>query len=572
MYCLIYEPDQNHYLEFKNPVSLYETREITQVLDYLNQVLERSDSCNHIVGFLAYEASPAFDEAFVAHDADILPLLCFGVFDSFEIITLADINEQASFDPWEPSIQQDTYRESIRKIKHHITEGDTYQVNYTFKLNSLLKEDPKQMFFKVQNQVRAEYAAYIELDSQVICSFSPELFFTWDQGLLISKPMKGTAPRGLTLEEDKKNCFDLANCHKNQAENIMIVDMIRNDMGRVANTGSVKVTNRFTVEKYPYVLQMTSTVTSKADVPLVRVFEALFPCASITGAPKFSTMKIIKNLEPEPRGVYTGTIGYVSSAGKARFNVAIRTLVVDKKTGKTDYGVGGGIVWDSETDSEYEECLLKSQFLQRREPRFKLIESLLWNKKEGYYLLENHLDRLADSAEYFDFPFSEKSIRDALDTFQENIPLSAAKTRLLLNKNGESELEWSSLDGVKSTDLKVGLAKDSIDSQNRFLYHKTTNRLVYEQARKSRPECDDVILWNEKGEITESCRSNVVVEIGGELITPPVQCGLLAGTFRSHLLKKGEIREGILSLADFNKARRIFTINSVRRWMDVELI
>ena len=384
--------------------------------------------------------------------------------------------------------------------------------------------------------------------------------------------MKGTAPRGLTLQEDMENMAKLADSKKNRAENIMIVDMIRNDMGRIAIPGSVKVPSRFDIERYPYVLQMTSSVESQVDTSIVNVFESLFPCGSITGAPKIRTMEIIKELETQPRGIYTGTIGHISPDGDARFNVAIRTLIINKSSGLVECGVGSGIVWDSDAESEYRECLLKSEFISRTRPDFQLLESLLWEQKTGYFLLNEHLDRLGDSAEYFGFPFNRSSLIKKLEGFQNSIVEEGAKIRVLLDKDGNTHIEAGSLKGVKSSNLKIGLAKEPVNSQNCFLYHKTTHRSLYEIAKQSRPDCDDVILWNENEEITESCRSNVVVEINGELVTPPVKCGLLTGTYRRHLLESKTILERIVTVNELKKADRLFTINSVRHWMDAELI
>ncbi|MCG8339452.1 MAG: aminodeoxychorismate synthase component I, partial [Proteobacteria bacterium] len=431
MYCLIYDPDNNNYLEFQNPVSVFQTNDVSRVKECLENALNYSGQ--HIVGFISYEASPAFDDAFVSHSLTDTPLICFGVFDSFDAINPTNNKQKSEFASWSPGVNEKEYKNSLAKIKHHIAEGDTYQVNYTFKLTSHFSGDPRQLFFSVQEHVQAEYAAYIELETQTILSFSPELFFTRDKGLLTSKPMKGTAPRGLTTAEDKRLARELAGSGKNQAENIMIVDMIRNDMGKVAQPGTVRVNSLFDVLRYPYVLQMTSTVESQADAPLAQVFYALFPCASITGAPKYRTMKIINDLEPTPRGIYTGTIGHIDPEGRARFNVAIRTLVMDKKTGIAEYGVGSGIVWDSEVESEYRECLVKANFLKQQEPDFQLLESLLWTEKDGFFLLKNHLERLADSADYFDYVCPLKKINVSLAEFQKSIPLSAAKIRLLLH-------------------------------------------------------------------------------------------------------------------------------------------
>jgi para-aminobenzoate synthetase / 4-amino-4-deoxychorismate lyase len=346
----------------------------------------------------------------------------------------------------------------------------------------------------------------------------------------------------------------------------MIVDMIRNDFGRIAEIGSVNVPYLFTVEKYPTLLQMTSTVTAQSAASLPELMEAMFPCASITGAPKVRTMQIINELEPEPRGLYTGTIGYFGPERQAQFNVAIRTVIIDRETGLADYGVGSGIVWDSDAAGEYEECRLKTEVLTRRRPSFDLLESLLWTPDEGYFLLDKHLQRLAGSAEYFDFSMDEQQVRLRLDQLTHNLS-ALHKVRLLLGEDGNITTQAVSLAGNRIIEsVKVGLAEDAVDSSEVWLYHKTTHRQVYEKALASRPECDEVLLWNERGELCEATSSNIVLEIDGRLLTPPVSCGLLAGTFRQHLLEQGQIEEGIVTLADLEHCTQLFLINSVRCW------
>jgi para-aminobenzoate synthetase / 4-amino-4-deoxychorismate lyase len=573
MYCLIADEHQKGFLEFKNPrriIQTYKTHEIEACLQEVGLELKKPGS--FAAGFVAYEAAPAFDEAFEVYPPGKQPLLCFGCFDAVQPVSPPLLQTKFSFDGWSPSKTNEEYEKKIKAIKHYIAEGDTYQVNYTFKLSSRFKGDPKLFFLTLQNEVKAEYAAYIELDDGVICSFSPELFFTLKEGVLTSKPMKGTDGRGMNLVEDHEKKQWLEKSEKNRAENVMIVDMIRNDMGRIAETGSVKVDSLFDVKKHPYVFQMTSTVVSRVKARPEQIFPVLFPCASITGAPKVRTMRIIKELEQSPRGVYTGAMGYMNSNGDARFSVAIRTLIIDKASSKVEFRVGSGIVWDSEPESEYEECLMKSGFLQNPIGEFKLIEALLWDPETGYLLYDEHLKRLSDSADYFDFPFDDEKVREKLQFEGKEFPEAAVKIRLLLDREGEIEMEVQSLAGVSVSGLKLGFAGNPVASNNRFLYHKTTRRTVYEQAKASRPDCDDVILWNEKGEVTETCRANIVMKKKGVLVTPPIKCGLLPGTFREHLLKSQKIREGVITRSDLETAERIFTINSVRRWMDCNLI
>jgi para-aminobenzoate synthetase/4-amino-4-deoxychorismate lyase len=352
----------------------------------------------------------------------------------------------------------------------------------------------------------------------------------------------------------------------------MIVDMIRNDFGRIAEVGSVEVPRLFTVERYPTLLQMTSTVSARSTSSLPEVMRAMFPCASITGAPKVRTMEIIKELEPEPRGIYTGSIGYIAPGQKASFNVAIRTVVIDRKKGEATYGVGGGIVWDSEAEQEYQECFLKAEVLVRRQPSFELLETLRWTEEEGYFLLDLHLQRLAESAEYFNFPLKPAEIKERLEDAASSFD-GAARVRLLVDKKGETTLQSYPLEKrVEQEPLTVAVAAEPVSPDSAWLFHKTTNRSVYEKARASRPEVDEVILWNEAGEVTEGTIYNVVLDMDGRLQTPPVSCGLLAGTFRQHLLRSGIIEEKRLLLDDLHQCRKVYLINSVRLWQEAEIV
>jgi para-aminobenzoate synthetase / 4-amino-4-deoxychorismate lyase len=403
----------------------------------------------------------------------------------------------------------------------------------------------------------------------VICSASPELFYKQNGSALLSRPMKGTAPRGRFLEEDEQQREWLLSSEKNRAENIMIVDMIRNDMGRVAITGSVRALELFTCEKYPSVWQMTSAVAARTKAGVPDVMAALFPCASITGAPKVNTMAIISRLEKTPRRVYTGCIGYIASGRRALFSVAIRTALIDRKRARAEYGTGGGIVWQSDPAEEYAEALVKSAAIKDRFPVFSLLESLLWTPENGYFLFTEHLSRCAASAEYFGYPVAIAGIRKMLLVFAAGLPPRPCKVRLLVDCQGNAVCETAVIKASGS--VRLAFSREPVDLSDRFLFHKTTHRAVYEKALHQMSCCDDVLLWNNRGEITETCTANVVVEIGKKLITPPRTCGLLAGTFREHLLNRHILQEGIIKKSDLRKIRRIFLINSVRKWKEAIL-
>lgn len=382
--------------------------------------------------------------------------------------------------------------------------------------------------------------------------------------------MKGTRPRGRWPEEDRRLAAELAASEKDRAENVMIVDLLRNDMGRIAETGSVAVASLFDVERYETVWQMTSTITARTHVAVPAILAALFPSGSVTGAPKVRTMEIIRGLEPFPRGVYCGTVGWWSPGRRAEFNVAIRTVTVDTETGSAHYHVGGGITWGSSAAGEYEECRVKAALLAVRPPRFDLLESLLFDGQ--YFLLENHLDRLRDSAEYFGFDLDLDAVRRAL------LDKAAAfvgqpgryKVRLRVGRSGAVKVDAEP--AAPARRMRIGFAREPVDENDPFLYHKTTHRALYEEAMASRPDCDDVLLWNRRGEITESTRANVVLEIDGKSLTPPVCSGLLAGTMRAHVIAEGQIHEAPLTKADVRRAESVRLINSVRKWIDVKFI
>jgi para-aminobenzoate synthetase/4-amino-4-deoxychorismate lyase len=389
------------------------------------------------------------------------------------------------------------------------------------------------------------------------------------------RPMKGTVKRGRWLADDQEHATWLQGSTKNRAENVMIVDMIRNDLGRLAEIGSVQVPELFIAERYRTLWQMTSSVRAKINTSFSELLKAIFPCASITGAPKVSTMQIIAELENTPRQLYTGAIGYLAPHRQAQFSVAIRTLVVEKSSGQAEYGVGGGIVWDSTSRDEYAEALLKARVLTEKHPEFSLLETLRWEPglNGGYTLLNEHLRRMEESATYFAFPYETAKIEAYLEKTAKELKPGPQRVRLLMDRNGELTHQCFSLsENPPAGPLRLSLAKTAIDSRDVFLYHKTTRRETYDQARHEQSECDDVLLFNERGELTESTIANLVVELMGKLVTPPLTCGLLPGTMRTALLAKGKIEESIIMRADLQHCTRIFLINSVRGWMDAELI
>ena len=564
------------WLHFKQPLYIIEARQLDEVISKLQEIEETALRFNlYIAGFISYEAAPAFDSALTTLPPTDFPLIWFGLYEEPDSMNVVSVFTERLDELWEPSIDQDGYRQTLERIKCFIAAGETYQVNYTFRLRSKYNGDPLALFRQLMMAQPSGYAAYVETDQFAICSASPELFFNLDNHQLITRPMKGTANRGLTFSTDQEQASGLQNSLKDRAENLMIADMMRNDLGRIALLGSIKVPKLFEVEKYPTVWQMTSTISAQTKASFSEILTALFPSASITGAPKVQTMKIITDLENSPRKIYTGTIGYLSPSRKAQFNVAIRTVLIDKWNGASEYGVGSGVVWDSVDRLEFEECLMKTKVLTESYPNFSIFESLLWENK-NYFLLSYHLARLHNSAKYFDFPIDinliEKKLlklSTMLSTAEQN---NSHKIRLVLSPTGQIDCQSTSITRNQNRQpVQIKLASMPIDSSNRFLYHKTTRRDVYDQAKMGNPDCDDVLLWNENGEITESCIANVVVDFKDKFVTPPVSSGLLAGTFRRWLLKQQKISEEIVTIDDIMVADRIYLINSVRKWRRADL-
>ena len=573
---LVHDAQAKRWLLFERPLEVLQTSEPGEVLATLRAVEAAVDQRGlHAAGLLAYEAASGLDPALRVRPDGAFPLLWFGLYGAPRAVELPQVTppETQEGDTWAASVSPAEYARAFEQIKQWIREGDTYQVNLTYRLRRAFAEDPWPVFVRMAAAQGPTFGAFVTTPGWTVCSASPELFFSLDGERLESRPMKGTAPRGLTLAQDRENAAALQASQKNRAENLMIVDMVRNDLGRVAEPGSVRVPRLFALEKFPTVWQMTSVVRARTSAPVCDIFRALFPPASITGAPKSRTVRLIAEVETTPRRVYTGSIGFIAPGRRAQFNVAIRTLLVDHAQNTAEYGVGGGIVWDSVCALEQAECRTKALILSAGAPAFSLLESLLWTPADGYALLEGHLRRLSDSAEYFDVPLDPASVSQRLRALAETFAPAPRKVRLLVARDGALTLESEPLPGpLDSAPLPVALARAPVDRGDPFLYHKTTRRSVYAQALASRPGFEDVILFNADGEVTESTRANVVAEVGGALCTPPVSCGLLPGTLRAHLLAAGAVTERVITVDELLSSPRVFLVNSVRGWMPVQLM
>ena len=535
-------------------------------------------------GFFSYECGAAFEPTVAPFRVASTPLAWIGIYDRRYTwdhrtgrfcdadppgLTPTAIPASAPAIHPGPTPDPQAYAAAIQAIHDWIRAGDIYQLDYTWPLHLRTGASPAALYAHLIAQQPVPYAAFVHWQpGRHILSLSPELFFRIESGdgsrRIVTKPMKGTASRGRTNAEDDAHAEALRTSVKNRAENVMIVDLLRNDLGRLCAFGSVRVDELFAVERHPTLWQMTSTVsgTLRPGLTFHEIFRALFPSGSVTGAPKVRAMQLIAQLETHPRGVYTGAIGFFSRE-ETVFNVAIRTLDLDGP--HATMGVGSGIVIDSNADDELAECLLKTQFLTRVQEPFSLIETLFWHN--GFPLLDLHLDRLADSAAYFDFPFGRTRTADALHSATATLPPSPHRVRLLLDAHGSLDITHEPLPAASAELVRVTLASEPTEPADRFLYHKTTHRPFYTRAfaAASAAGFADVLFFNTRGELTEGAISNIFLEFDGHWVTPPVSSGLLPGVYRRHLLTtRPEIEQRILTRNDLARASAIWLANAVR--------
>jgi para-aminobenzoate synthetase/4-amino-4-deoxychorismate lyase len=530
-------------------------------------------------GYLAYEAAPGLDPLLRVRPRPAgepaPPLVSFGLFAERRAES-APAGAAYDLGGWRPSLSRERHAAAVARIHRRIADGDTYQVNHTFHLAGSFTGDPRTLYRDLARAQGGEYSAHLELGRFQVLSASPELFFLLDGDRLTTRPMKGTAPRGRWSAEDRAAGAALAASAKERAENLMIVDLLRNDLGRVATPGSVRVERLFEAERYETVWQLTSTVSSRlvAGTALPDLLAALFPCGSVTGAPKVRTMEIIAALEDVPRGVYTGAVGYLAPPGaagpRARFAVAIRTLVLDLETGTAHYGVGGGITWDSSAAREYDEALLKARVLEPR-PRFDLLETLRWEPERGFPLLAGHLERLIASAGYFGFAADPEEVERRLGEAVAGAG-EALRVRLTLARDGRVTVAAAPLPPPPDRPLALAVDPEPVDPADPHLFHKTTRRDPYDRRRDRWPAADDVLLVNDRGEVTESTIANLAARLDGRWVTPPLASGCLPGVYRSALLAAGRLTERALTVADLRRADELALLNAVRLWRPARLL
>jgi para-aminobenzoate synthetase/4-amino-4-deoxychorismate lyase len=567
-------------------VAAYAPADVEAALDKVADGVARG---LHAAGFFAYELGYCLEpklRALLPQERDV-PLLWIGLFRAPKPLDDAGTrawldahgaSEWAKISDLNLSWTRDQYDRAFAAVEDYIAAGDVYQINLTLKYRFAFEGDPVALYAALRRKQRVAYGGLIHTPDLDVLSFSPELFLRREGKHMSTRPMKGTAPRGRTPREDARLKTWLAMDEKQRAENLMIVDLLRNDLGRVAKIGSVEVTDLFTVETYRSVHQMTSGITAelRSDMQLRDMLRALFPCGSVTGAPKVRAMEIIGELEGAPRGVYTGAVGHIEPSGDLQFNVAIRTVVL--RDGRGEMGIGGGIVADSKADSEFEECLLKAHFLTQVDAPFELIETLRYEPGSGFHLLERHLARLQASALHFGYPFSREAVLGALEKEAARVEAPVAMVRLLLAEEGTISVSSSAITlPTRDTVWRFAISDQRLDEKDPFFYHKTTRRQFFErelERQKALTGCDEVVFLNKKGELTEGTRTNLFVEQDGRLFTPALTCGLLPGTLREELLDlpRAAASEAVLTPHDLLAADRIYLGNSVRGLIRAELI
>ena len=546
---------------FTKPIKELKTRNLAQVKDLLAQVEDYQQQGYYVVGYVSYEAAPAFEEKLAVHPAPLMGeyLLYFTVHDSVEKsiipLTYDEIDMPSN---WKEETSKEEYEKAIAQIHYHLRQGDTYQVNYTVQLKQAVTANPFAIYNRMVVEQEAGYNAYVEHDEMAVISMSPELFFEQKGCDLTTRPMKGTTKRGLTNQEDLDQAAWLEQDPKNRSENMMIVDLLRNDMNRLSEVGSEHVERLCQVEQYSTVWQMTSTIKSqvRSDVDLVEVFRSLFPCGSITGAPKIATMEIIKNLEPQARGVYCGTIGILLPNGRRIFNVAIRTIQLHK--GQAIYGVGGGITWDSTWESEYREVHQKAAVLYRKQVPFQLITTGKISQKHLLFK-EEHIDRLRNAGRYFAYPFNPENLLQRIDAECQACHVEKDyRLRISISKSGDIDLCCQELTPLSPAFCQAQLCLQERSLKTPFTYFKTTYRPHLTVAKQEK------IYHNENGELLETSIGNLVLQIAGKLYTPPINLGILPGIYRQHLLEKGKVEEKVLTLEELAQAEAIYGCNAVR--------
>ena len=519
---------------------------------------------SHAAGYFSYELGYLLEPrlaGLLPRDRSV-PLLWFGIFGSCETVEALQAQGRAYAGPLRHEWDEAAYRTRFDRVREWIAAGDLYQANLSFRSGFHFAGDPLALYLALRERAGAAHCAYIDDGERQILSLSPELFFDLScDGALAARPMKGTAARAKDSSADAAARAHLAASAKDRAENLMIVDLLRNDLGRIAEVGSVAASDLFAIETYPTVHQMVSTVTArlKPGTGIAQIVHALFPCGSVTGAPKIRAMEIIRELEQSPRGVYCGAIGHFAPDGSANFNVAIRTLKI--AGGEGELGIGGAVVHDSLATAEYAECLLKARYYDSARKPLELIETLRYEPDKGFIRAEIHLARMKASADFFRFLFDDSAASNALNDAITNAR-GMLRVRLTLNEQGVFNCTSAPL-GTPAQEWTYVVSKKRTNSTDVLLRHKTNWRELYE-SEYAASGADEVVFLNEHGEITEGSRTNIFARIDGNFVTPPLSCGVLNGCLRVEMLSNRDCEERVLTLNDLMRAEEIFFGNSLR--------
>jgi len=596
--CFLFHPQSgknknNTGLLFTSPQAELVCNQFKEVPHFFKKTEAALAQGYFLAGYFTYEFGYIFESIGTPPSPPRQPLAWFGIFESPQALSSKTIGAIMAgtqrktvwpdywLHPCIPELSYTDYCKNIAKIQRYITAGDTYQVNYTFLLKTRVRGNHASLFIDLYQKQPVGYPALVRGGGRTILSLSPELFFARDGRKIIARPMKGTAARTGNQAEDRNIRKKLAQSPKNRAENVMIVDLLRNDLSRLCETGSVQVKKLFQVETYRTVFQMTSTIQGYL-LPQQNwhaVFRNIFPCGSVTGAPKIRTMQIIAELEKHSRGIYTGALGYITPRQKAIFNVPIRTLEIDQNSEDVFIGIGSGVVADSNSCSEWKESHAKAQFIQSLTRDYHLIETLRWDPASGYHNLPLHLQRLQKSAQFFGIPYNNRALAKELQTCSDKLLENTfpRRVRILLDYRGCFKLEFHPLtESLVPGIPRVKISRFQVDSHNIFLYHKTSNRELYNQEleRARRQGLVDILFTNEYGAVTEGTITNVYIKKNGIWWTPPISAGLLPGIARQKLLQQRrlKIKEKTIYPSELETADEIRLSNSVRGWFEVKLV
>ena len=558
---------------YRNPVERIVALEIEEIAPALERVRAGLRKGQHAAGYLAYEAGYAFDPKLAAcARKGEGPLFVFGLFDGFDEPDLGSLLPEAGgafAGKPKPRISGHDYAAAVGTVRDHLFAGDFYQANLTFGCDVAVAGSPLALYARLRRSSEAGWGGVFVDDDRSLISLSPEQFFTIRDGKVEARPMKGTAARRRDPSADAEEIHTLATDEKQRAENLMIVDLMRNDLARVSEAGSVDVPELFAVETYPTVHQMVSRITSQLrdGLDAVDVIRTIFPCGSVTGAPKVAAMQALRSLEPEPRGAYTGSMGWIEPGGDASFNVMIRTLEWPHGAPRARLGLGSGLVVDSVPRDEWDECLMKGDFVRRQAQDFDLIETMRFEPDEGIVELERHLDRMRTSAGDLDFRFDRHAARNELQaaTFGRN---ERAMVRLLLSRTGEMAIEVKPFEDPAEVPARVTIRPLPVEPDDFRLRYKTTDRRFYDRIRREEGAFETVFV-DRDGMMTEGSRTNLFVERDGRLLTPPLSRGLLPGILRGKLIDEGRAEEAELTPDDL--ADGFFVGNIVRGLVPAKL-